>query len=250
MGGRGCGGLCGRHGDAVSRPAAVIDHLVVAAATLAQGVAWCEATFGLSPEAGGQHALMGTHNRLLNISSASYPAVYLEIIAINPEAEASTRPTRPRWFALDDPALQARLRQSPRLIHVVARTEALALQHQRLRAAGYDLGECIAASRDTPQGRLAWQITVPVDGRLACGGALPTLIQWQGSHPTEHLPARGVSLKRLQLQGVPATAQAALGLAAVVWGAASALAPSLQSLRSLQASFGTPMGEVVLRSDD
>ena len=61
----------------------MVDHLVVAAATLAQGVAWCEATLGLTPGPGGKHPLMGTHNRLLKIATAAFPEAYLEIIAID-----------------------------------------------------------------------------------------------------------------------------------------------------------------------
>ncbi|MEY4341937.1 MAG: hypothetical protein RL541_1441, partial [Pseudomonadota bacterium] len=43
---------------------AYIDHLVVAASSLAQGVAWCEDQLGITPGPGGEHALFGTHNRL------------------------------------------------------------------------------------------------------------------------------------------------------------------------------------------
>ena len=70
---------------------AQLDHLVIAAASLAEGVAWCEATLGLTPGPGGSHPLMGTHNRLLNIASAAFPQAYLEIIAIEP----GKRPSRP-----------------------------------------------------------------------------------------------------------------------------------------------------------
>ena len=40
-----------------------IDHLVVAARSLDEGVAWCEATLGITPNAGGEHENYGTHNR-------------------------------------------------------------------------------------------------------------------------------------------------------------------------------------------
>lgn len=224
-----------------------LDHVVVAAATLAQGVAWCEATLGVSPGPGGSHVLMSTHNRLLHIAGPGFPGVYLEIIAIDPDAPP---PGRARWFALDDAALQARLQHSPRLIHVVARTTTLALQQQQLRDAGHDLGEIIAASRAAPQGLLSWQIAVPADGRLAHCGVLPTLIQWQGQHPTEHMPTPVVTLTSLLLQGLPETAQAGLALTGV-----GILRPGTSPIGSpstpaLQATFSTPRGEVVLRSDD
>ena len=95
-----------------------LDHLVIAAHTLAQGAAWCQATLGVVPGPGGRHAFMGTHNRLLRIDSAGFAQAYLEIIAIDPEAPP---PGRPRWFGLDEPALQARLRHAPRLLHAVLR---------------------------------------------------------------------------------------------------------------------------------
>ena len=87
----------------MKKPAARVDHLVVAAESLDQGVQWCEAMLGITPQAGGEHPLMGTHNRLLRLSTPQYPRAYLEIIAIDPLAKA---PGRTRWFDLDDPELQ------------------------------------------------------------------------------------------------------------------------------------------------
>jgi len=72
-----------------------VDHLVVAAATLAQGVAWCEATLGFTPTAGGQHPLMSTHNRVFNIATTEYPLAYFEIIAIDPDAPPPTHTVSP-----------------------------------------------------------------------------------------------------------------------------------------------------------
>ena len=73
---------------------AQLDHLVIAAASLAEGVAWCEATLGVVPGPGGSHPLMGTHNRLLHIASAAFPQAYLEIIAIEPGKQPSRPGTR------------------------------------------------------------------------------------------------------------------------------------------------------------
>lgn len=162
----------------------VLDHLVVAVASLQQGEAWCEATLGFKPTAGGQHPLMGTHNRVFSIASEAWPLAYFEIIAIDP---AAPPPGRARWYGLDEPALQQRLAQDgPRLIHAVARTSRLETQRRELIQAGLQPGEPVAVQRETPNGTLAWQLLVPADGRPLCSGALPTLIQWQGLHPAEH----------------------------------------------------------------
>ena len=94
---------------------AEVDHLVVAAHSLEQGADWCQRVLGVASRPGGKHGAMGTHNRLLALSSAAYPRSYLEIIAIDPDAPA---PSRPRWFGLDDAALQQRppiARRSPPL---------------------------------------------------------------------------------------------------------------------------------------
>jgi hypothetical protein len=213
-----------------------VDHLVVAAATLAQGVAWCEATLGAVPAAGGKHVGMGTHNRLLAIGSAAFPRAYLEIIAIDPEAPP---PSRPRWFGLDDAALQAELQHGPRLLHVVARCAQLDATLAALAALGIDAGRPAAAERASAAGLLRWRIAGRADGRLLFGGALPTLIEWQGMHPAEHLPPSPVALRALALGGLPAAAAEALGLQGVAC-AGDGLA--------LQGSFDTPQGVVCLDS--
>jgi hypothetical protein len=79
------------------------------------------------------------------------------------------------------------------------------------------------------------------DGRLDCGGALPTLIQWQGTHPAEHMADSGVTLQTLVLSGVPLRAKNVLRL------------PGVQVLPgagpALVATLNTPRGEVALSSE-
>lgn len=217
---------------------AQLDHLVVAAHTLEQGVAWCEATFGATPAPGGKHVGMGTHNRLLSIGSAAFPQAYLEIIAIDPEAPP---PGRPRWFGLDDAALQAALREQPRLLHVVARCTQLDATLAALAALGTDAGHVVAAERASAHGLLRWRIAGRADGRLLFGGALPTLIEWSGMHPAEHMPSSPVSLQFVALAGLPAPVATATGLRGVRF---SAEGPALQ------ARFDTPRGGVSLDSGD
>ena len=99
-----------------------VDHLVVLAATLDEGSRWCTRLLGVTPSPGGQHPLMGTHNLLVNISSFAYPDTYLEIIALDPEAQSQRAPGLKRWFDIDDPVLHAQVaRDGPQLIHFVAR---------------------------------------------------------------------------------------------------------------------------------
>lgn len=179
---------------------AALDHLVIAARTLDEGVAWCEATLGVTPAAGGRHALMSTHNRLFSIASPAAPRAYGEIIAIDPDAPD---PGRARWFDLDSPEMHRRLAGGPQLIHWVLRCDDIEARCERLRHAGVDRGEVTAAQRQTPQGLLQWRISVRADGARLFDGALPTLIQWGARHPSDTLPDAGVRLDRLQVAGLP-----------------------------------------------
>jgi hypothetical protein len=222
------------------KTAAHVDHLVVAAQTLDQGVQWCEATLGITPRAGGEHPLMGTHNRLLQLSTPAYPRVYLEIIAINPDAPA---PGRRRWFDLDDPVLQDAVRGQPRLVHFVARTGDAASALKALQRLGIERGKLVQAERPTPDGLLRWQISVRKDGQRLFYGALPTLIQWDETHPADAMPGSGLALQSLhachpRLADLQA-AHAAIGLEGVAIE---------QGPPNLVATLATPKGIVILES--
>jgi hypothetical protein len=171
-----------------------IDHLVVGAATLDEGVGWCERVLGVTPQPGGKHPLMGTHNRLVNISGPLHPRCYLEVIAIDPEAP---QPRRPRWFDLDQPALRERLSAGPGLIHWVARVPSLDAALAYWRGEGVDAGEAVEASR----GALRWRIALRADGRRLRREALPVLIEWGDTHPTDGLPDQGVQLLGFEARG-------------------------------------------------
>lgn len=184
-----------------------LDHLVIVADSLAQGVAWCERTLGVTPGPGGRHALMGTHNRLLALGGVGFARTYLEIIAIDPEAEP---PRRPRWFGMDDPALQAAVREAPQLAHMVLRCTQIEMLRWGLINLGVDPGVPVAIERDTPLGKLSWRMLLRDDGRLACDGCLPTLIEWGERHPADAMPASGLSLASVSLGGLPDAVQGVL----------------------------------------
>lgn len=152
-----------------------LDHIAVSATSLEEGVRAVERALGVSLAPGGAHAAMGTHNRLLHLG----PGLYLEVIAVDPQAPP---PGRARWFGLDG------FFGPPRLSNWIARTDDLAAA---LAAAPEGTGVPMALTR----GDLAWQMAVPEDGLLPFDGCFPALIEWQGAaHPAARLPDAGCRL--------------------------------------------------------
>jgi hypothetical protein len=156
-----------------------LDHLAIVAGRLEDGVAEVERSLGVTMAGGGKHPLMGTHNRLLGLGD-----LYLEVIAIDPDAPA---PTRPRWFDMD------RFRGPPRLTNWVVGCDDL--------DAEVALGpEGIGLPMALQRGDYRWQMAVPDDGLLPFDGAFPALIQWEGNaHPARALPDHGLRLTRLEI---------------------------------------------------
>jgi hypothetical protein len=151
-----------------------LDHLVIAAPSLEIGATWFERQTGVKAQAGGKHALMGTHNLLARLGTDTY----LEIISVDPDAP---KPPRARWFELDTPILE------PRLIHWVARCENL----DQIK----DPDGIITA---VTRGAYSWRITIPDDGHLPADGLVPTLIQWHSQNPCSSLESCGLELLKLE----------------------------------------------------
>ncbi len=170
------------------------DHLVVTAPTLESGAEYVRQALGVRPGPGGRHPRMGTHNLLLRLSDAAF----LEVIAPDP---AAPRPDRPRWFGLDEPAT---LRE-PRLAAWVARTETL-------RDCPPDVLDVVGSIETMTRGEREWLITIPADGGLPLGGAMPMLIEWQVPREPagRGLPDAGCSLDRLVIRTLDRPAVAAL----------------------------------------
>lgn len=199
------------------------DHLVISAETLAGAAEPLAKLFGAEFAPGGQHPLMGTHNRLLSLG----PGEYLELIAIDPEAPP---PAQPRWFNLDH------FRGGPRLSHWVCRCEDLA---DTLAMAPDGAGRAAALSR----GDLRWQMAVTDSGTLPFDDTFPALISWEGeAHPARRLPDHGIRLQALQIFHPDADQLHAV------------LTPLMQEPRlsvlqgppGLSAHFTTPHGEIRL----
>ena len=228
-----------------------IDHLVVVAKTLALGVQWCEATLGITPGPGGDHASYGTHNRLFKIATPANPLAYLEIIAIDPGAKRPANATTSCWFDMDDAALQAAVAIEPRLVHFVANTDDIQAARIALKAQGIERGPAVHASRHSRRGVLQWQITVREDGQRLFNGALPSLIQWGKPdaaeplrlHPRNSLPRSGVTLQSLAITHPTAAKLQAAYEAIGLTGIAVETGPA-----DLIATLHTPKGTVELHS--
>jgi hypothetical protein len=159
-----------------------IDHLTITAPSLALGAEYVERTLGVALQPGGEHPRMGTHNLLLRLGEA----LFLEVIAVNPGAE---RPSRPRWFALDEMTVQT----PPRFAHWVARPGAI-------RSAPADYLDLVGPIEPMTRGALQWLITIPPDGGLPLGGAAPALIEWQTpGHPAAGLQDKGCALRGVEI---------------------------------------------------
>ncbi len=158
-----------------------LDHIVITAPTLQTGVEYVEQVLGVRLQTGGKHPRMGTHNCLLKLGEK----LYLEVIAINPNASA---PNRSRWFQLDHPDLS----QAAQLTTWVARTNDI-------NSASAALPKSFGKIESMSRGTMNWLITIPEDGSLPLQGVIPTLIQWPNAvHPTTKLPENGCTLVRLE----------------------------------------------------
>ena len=144
-----------------------LDHLTVVAPTLADGVAHVRACLDLDVPFGQRHAYMGTHNHLLQLGGA----VYLEIVALDPEGRA---PGRPRWFGLDDQASVRRAwDEGRRLRGWVARTDDI---DAVLAGREAIFGRKVALPPEAP----AFDFAIPDDGSLPGDGVYPSLIDRRG----------------------------------------------------------------------
>jgi len=211
---------------------ATLDHLVVGAATLADGIDYIADLTGVAPQPGGKHIAMGTHNALLRLGER----LYLEVIAIDPHG---VKPPRPRWFDLDNVALRAELAEQPRLIHWVARTNDLDGALVRCPLA---LGPAHMLAR----GAYRWRITIPDDGSRPAGGVFPTLIAWDVPlHPADALPPTPITLTCASAtHREPAPIRAALA----ALGLAETIKVTYDRETRLAVMLATPRGAVTLAS--
>lgn len=159
-----------------------LDHITVTAFSLEAGAAFVRETLGVSPQVGGEHPRMATHNLLLRLGNS----LFLEVIAPNRSVPA---PARPRWFALDSLTPQS----PPTLFTWVVRTTNICAA---VAASSEPLGNVEPMSR----GALNWLITIPVDGSVPLDSVAPALIEWHTDvHPAAKLEDKRLSLARFDI---------------------------------------------------
>ncbi|WP_083545454.1 VOC family protein [Sulfitobacter alexandrii] len=196
-----------------------LDHLAVAGETRDLATAHVAQALGVALQAGGEHAVFHTHNTLLGLEEG----LYLEAIAINPQAPA---PDRPRWFDLD------RFAGPPRLTNWICRCDDL---DATLAALPDGFGAPVSLQR----GDLRWRMAVPASGILPFDNCAPALMQWDGdTHPAARLAPSGCRLRRLTVTHPEATVLAGM-LAPLLIGGHVRLETGPAGLT---AAFDTPSG--------
>ena len=163
-----------------------IDHIVIGAANLISGTRILETKLSTKFSSGGEHKIMGTHNKLLKLQSN----IYIEVIANNPNVDS---PSRPRWFSLDESYVKDKIKNSPRALCWVLKVDNI---EDTIKQCDYNPGEILQLSRDD----LTWKVTIPSDGKLVENGVLPILIEWPSNlHPSNNLNNSNISLNKLSL---------------------------------------------------
>ncbi|HEU0146373.1 MAG TPA: VOC family protein [Bradyrhizobium sp.] len=165
-----------------------LDHLTVVAPTLAEGVEHVRNCLDLDIPFGQRHAYMGTYNHLLQLGDT----VYLEIVALDPAADA---PNRRRWFGLDDQTkVRSDWEEGRRLRSWVARTDAI---DAIIAAYGDVFGEKVPL----PAVNSSFDFAIPKDGSLPLDGAAPSIISRRGKpRAMETIADLGARLRSFALE--------------------------------------------------
>ena len=214
-----------------------LDHLVVAARTLDEGRTWARKTLGVEAVGGGKHDGLATHNTLIKLDGKRY----LEIIAIDPDADA-VAPNFPRWFGLDTAQVRERIAHGPRLVAWVARCVGTSDAIEQL---AHTQGYSATIVRPASRADLRWRFAFTPDGARIAGGTLPHLIQWDCEvHPCDRLPENGVSLTALMLSAPEP--ERLTGMLEALHFAEARVQVGQSTATHLVAMLHTPLGGVVL----
>lgn len=163
-----------------------IDHIVIGADSLEQGIAALELSLGVALPRGSKHDAMSTHNCVAPVGFERF----IEILSIDPDVPA---PARVRWFDMDNPDVQARFKAAAGAHCWVVGTNDL---DALIENSPVDLGEVVFFSR----GERSWRLTIPKDGSLLEDGLIPSFIEWSpGPHPSTGMADVGLALQEVVL---------------------------------------------------
>ena len=160
-----------------------LDHLILGARDLDQGIRWVEKLTGVRAASGGVHPGRGTQNALLALG----PRCYLEVLAPDPHQPSLA------WYGEITTLIE------PRLIAWAVHTNDLAKLAGLATSAGFPVDGPAEGSRSRPDGKLLrWKLL-----RLQHNpeGLLPFFIEWHAEsvHPSMDAPV-GCRLASFHLQ--------------------------------------------------
>ncbi|MGX9417747.1 VOC family protein [Vibrio sp. WJH972] len=163
-----------------------IDHIVVGAESLEQGIDFLRKNLGVTLPKASKHEAMSTHNCVAPTGNDSF----LEILSIDPDAP---NPGRARWFAMDEEDVKTKLQQSAYAHHWVVGTDDL---DALIESSPVPLGEIVTFTR----GERSWRLNIPSDGSMLEEGVIPTFIEWSpGAHPSSAMTDLGLTLKSIEI---------------------------------------------------
>jgi hypothetical protein len=176
-----CGAVAHAASPEPRAAAAHVDHIILGARDLDEGIRRFEERTGVRPKVGGEHPVGGTRNALVSLGAS----LYLEILA--PQVTAP------------DTGIAAELRQRADLTPYgwAVFVPDVESARQRLGDAGFGLSDVSPGSRVRPDGTLLEWNAFEIEKPAIAG--LPFFIRWGDgtTHPSQDSPG-GCRLERLR----------------------------------------------------
>jgi hypothetical protein len=165
---------------------AELDHVLLGARDLTEGIAFLERHTGVRAVFGGVHPNRGTQNALASLGSAHY----LEVIALDPAQAAVHLPITEALAKLSE----------PRLVGWAVHTHDLEGVKRKLERAGIPFEGPASGSRKRPDNRMLKWRTLMLSESAKGDSLLPFFIEWSRDsvHPATDAP-KGCRLSRFEL---------------------------------------------------
>jgi hypothetical protein len=205
----------------------LVDHLVLIVPDLDATCARLSDHHGVEAVVGGRHPAHGTRNRLMRLG----PAAYLELLAIDPDADPVARSARGDLVAATS---------SERLHEVLLHVADFDAMVDRVTGDDpFAVTGVFPGERERPDGsRIGWR---RAELRTSGGAQLPDVIDWSQPHPATGLPDRASLVELTLTVADPRAARAALDAIGDPSGLVLA-----RGARGLRAQIATPGGTLLL----